>query len=253
MKSTLPCLAIGALLALLPAQAAVLVDFKMTADGQALNSSLSVSPTTTAANVTVSGLLNQAGQATTNSNNFNGGTDRVSIWTTALASNGDVSFANAVALGNYVTFSITADAGFNITLDSISFQVAAATSSATANRAFHLVSETSTGAFGASSTVLESDATPNAGGSIPLQASNPIDTVPMDYSVSLSSLAVINEGETRHFRFYIQADTASQGIAFDDIVLNGTVAANTIPEPASFALLAGLAGIGLAGLRRRRR
>src|SRR5690606_29683707 len=145
------------------------------------------------------------------------------------ASNGDVSFANAVALGNYVTFSITADAGFNITLDSISFQVAAATSNATANRAFHLVSETSTGAFGVSSTVLESDSTPNAGGSIPLQdAGNAINTVPKDYlPVSLSSLAVINEGETRHFRFYIQADTASQGIAFDDIVLNGTVAANT--------------------------
>src|SRR5690606_27732804 len=127
MKSTLPCLAIRALLALLPAQAAVLVDFKMTADGQGLASSLSVSPTTTTANVTVSGLLNQAGHATTYRNHCNGGTDRVSIWTTALGSNGDVSFANAVALGNYVTFSITADAGFNITLDSISFQVAAAT------------------------------------------------------------------------------------------------------------------------------
>ncbi|MFH1498500.1 MAG: PEP-CTERM sorting domain-containing protein [Verrucomicrobiota bacterium] len=244
-----------ALLALLAtsAQAAVLVDFKMTADGQGLASALSVAPTTSNTNITVSGLLNQAGQATTGSNNFNAGTDRVSIWTTALASSGNVTYANAFSTGNYVTFSVTANAGFSITLDSISFQVAAATSSATANRAFHLVSETSPGAFSALSTVLESDSTPNAGGAIPLQAANPIDTVPADYSVSLASLGVINEGETRHFRFYLQTDTASQGIAFDDIVLNGTVAASAIPEPSALALLAGVGGLGVAALRRRRR
>lgn len=234
------------------ASAAVLVDFKMTASGQALNSTLSVSPTTSDANVTVTGLLNQAGQATTNSNNFNGGTDRVSIWSTAAANNGSVTYANAFTTGNFVTFSVTANAGFDITLDSISFQVAAATSTATANRAFHLVSETSTGAFSTSSSVLASDTTPNAGGTIPLQNATAINTVPKDYSVSLAGLGVISEGTTRHFRFYLQTDTASQGIAFDDIVLNGTVTASAVPEPSAFALLAGVAGLGFAALRRRR-
>ncbi len=76
--------------------------------------------------------------------------------------------------------------------------------------------------------------------------------MPKDYSVSLAGLGVISEGTTRYFRFYLQTDTASQGIAFDDIVLNGTVTASAVPEPSTFALLAGVAGLGFAALRRRR-
>jgi hypothetical protein len=255
MKSKLPSLATGALIVLLASQASatVIVDFAMTANGQALNSTLNVSPTTSDSSVTLTGLVNQAGVATTSSNNYNGGSDRVSIWNTTAASSGNVTYANAFTTGNFVTFSVTANSGFNITLDSISFQVAAATSTTTANRAFHLVSETSTGAFSASSTVLASDTTANAGGTLPLQnALNANNTTPKDYSVSLSSLNVISEGTTRIFRFYIQTDTASQGIAFDDIVLNGTVSASAVPEPSSFALIAGASLLGLALCSRRR-
>lgn len=231
--------------------AAVLVDYKMTANGQGLNSTLSLSPTSSDANVTATGLLNQASAATTGSNNYNGGTDRVSIWNTTNANSGNTTFANAFSVGNFVTFSVTANSGFNVTLDSISFQAAAATSTATVNRAFHLVSETSAGAFSASSTVLLSDKTSNAGGTMPLQNATATNTVPKDYSVSLSSLAVVSEGTTRFFRFYIQADSAGQGIAFDDIVVNGTVSASAVPEPSSYALLAGGGLLGFTLFRRR--
>lgn len=255
MNTKLTLGAASALLALLasPASAAVLVDYKMTANGAGLNSTLSLSPTTSDANLVATGLVNQLGAATTASNNYNAGTDRVSIWNTASGT-ATVTYAAAFTGGNYFTFSVTANAGYEITLDSISFQAAAATSNAAANRSFYLVSETSAANFTSGSTVLLTDKTPNAGGTLPLQnATNAINTIPKDYSVSLASLGVIGEGETRFFRFYLQTDTASQGIAFDDIVVNGTVSAVAIPEPSAFAELAGLAGLGLAGLRRRRR
>lgn len=255
MKTQLTSVLLAGLsLAVSSASAVVLADYKMTANGQALNSALSLSPTTTAANVSATGLLNQLSAATTANNNYNAGTDRVSIWNTASGT-ATVSYAGAFSAGNYVTFSLTAAEGFQIALDSITFQVAAATSTATTKRSFYLVSETSAAAFSSSSTVLSSDSTPQAGAGglgLALQNSaNANNTIPSDYSVSLSSLGVIGSGETRIFRFYLQTETASQGIAFDDIVINGTVSAAAVPEPSAFAALAGVAMLGFATIRRR--
>lgn len=257
MNSKLTLGAAGALLALIAssASAAVIVDYKMTASGQALNSTLSLTPTSADANVVATGLVNQAGAATTGSNNYNTGTDRVSIWSTA-AGTATVSYAAAFTAGSYVTFSVTAPTGYEIDLDSISFQAAAATNTAAAKRSFYLVSELSTGTFTNSSTVLVSDSTPQAGAgglTLPLQSATATNTVPKDYSVSLASLDLISQGQTRIFRFYLQTETSSQSIAFDDIVLNGTVSAiSAVPEPSSFAALAGLGALGFVAVRRRR-
>lgn len=254
MNSKLTLGATGALLALIAssASAAVIVDYKMTASGQGLTSAVTPAPTSVAANVVATSLANQLGAGPGGSNNYNNGTDRVSFWATASGTS-TVTYAAAFSSGNYVAFSVTANAGYAITLDSISFQAAAATSTATANRSFYLVSATSPAGFTNASPVLVSDKTPNAGGTLPLQnATNAINTIPKDYSVSLASLGVINEGETRYFRFYLQTDTASQSLAFDDIVLTGTVA-SAIPEPASFAALAGIGVLGFVAARRRRR
>ena len=100
--------------------------------------------------------------------------------------------------------------------------------------------------------MLLTDRTAFGGGTMPLQNATAINTVPKDYSADLGSLGAIASGDTRHFRIYLQTPTSNQGIAFDDIVINGTVSATAVPEPSSFALLAGAAFLGFAALRRRR-
>lgn len=232
------------------APAAVLVDYKMTAFGAALNSTATGAAYASDANVTVTSLVNQSGVFTTGSDNYNGGTDRVSIWSTAAGS--ATSYANAFSAGSYLTFQITANAGYDITFSSITFQVAAATTGPS-DRAFYLVSETNPANFSASSIVLSTDRTAAGGGTIPYQSATTTNTVPQDYSVDLSSLGGLAAGETRYFRFYLQTPTSTQGIAFDDIVVNGTVTASAVPEPSATALLAGGALLGFAVLRRRTR
>jgi hypothetical protein len=247
-----PTRTLGASLALLAlaattASADVIVNFAMTADGAALNSALNVNPTTTISNVTATGLVNQLGNATTNSFTYNGGTDRVSSWA-LLNSSASTTFAGAVVNGDYITFSITPGAGYQLDLTSITFQVASGSSSTTSNRAFYLVSESQPANFTSSSTVLSTDRTAFGGGTIPLQAgAGAIDTVPKDYTVDLTSFTGITT--TQYFRFYLQAGV-SQALTFDDIVVNGTVSA--VPEPSTYASLAGLIALGLVASRRRK-
>lgn len=233
--------------------AAVIVDFKMTAAGAPLTDPVSAASTSSDANIVATSLANQVGAGPAGSNNYNAGTDRVSFWSTT-AGTSTVSYAGAFSTGNYVTFSVTAAAGYEVTFDSITFQAGAATQTATTKRSFYLVSETSAANFTAASTVLIGDSTPQAGAgglTLPVQAGTITNSVPNDYSVSLASFAKLNAGETRIFRFYLQTETASQSIAFDDIVLNGTVTASAVPEPSSFAALAGVAMLGCAVVRRR--
>lgn len=246
----------GALLALVlapVASAAVLVDYKMTAAGDPLTGAATTAPTSTAANVSATSIVNQAGGTFTafsgGSNNYNVGTDRVTIWGTATGS--ATSYANAFTAGSYITFSVTAAPGFNITLSSITFQASSGSSNATSDRAFYLVSASAPADFSATSTVLATDRTAFGGGTMPLQNATAINTVPKDYSADLTSLGAITSGNTQYFRFYLQTPGSNQGIAFDDIVVNGTVSA--VPEPSSYAALAGVAALGLVALRRRQR
>lgn len=257
MKLNLPLGATCALLAVLghSASAAVLVDYRMTAFGAASNAASTGAAYSSDANVTVNSLVNQAGVFPTGSENYNAGTDRVSYWTTVAGS--ATSYANAFSAGNtggttgsFLAFQITAKAGYEVDFSSITFQVAAGTTGPS-DRAFYLVSETNPANFTASSTVLATDRTLAGGGTIPYQPASAINTVPQSYTVDLTSLAGLAEGETRYFRFYLQTPGASQSLAFDDIVVNGTTSA--IPEPSSSAVLAGTALLVGALAQRRRR
>jgi len=251
MKTTLAPRIVPALLALVlasTASAAVIVDYAMTANGAALNSALYLGPTDTASHATATALANQDGNGTTGSFNYEGGTNRVSSWAITYDST-DTTFAGAVAAGNYITFSITPDAGYQFDLSSITFEVASGSSSTTSNRAFYLVTADDPSGFTGASTVLSTDRTPGGGGSIPVQAgTGGIDTVPQGYTADLSSLAGITT--TQYFRIYLQAGIA-QSLTFDNITVNGAVSA--IPEPAACAAFAGAVLLGLAALMRRRR
>lgn len=222
---------------------AVLASYAMTASGDPLTGALNVSPTTVATNVTATTLVNQAGGGPAGSFNYNGGTDRASSWSITVGSS-QTTFADAVGAGNYITFSITPAAGYELDLSSITFQVASGSSSSTSNRGFFLASEMLPGNFTSSSTVLSADRTPGGGGTIPVQAATVGNTIPKDYSANLSSLSAFTA--TRYFRFYLQGPI-SVSLTFDDIVVNGTVTA--VPEP-SAALLGSL---GVLFLLRRRR
>jgi len=244
-----PTLALALLsLAAGSASASVIVDYKMTAFGSALTATSTGAAYSSDTNVTITSLVNQSGVFTSGSDNYNSGTDRVSIWSTATGS--ATNYANAFTAGSFITFQITANAGYDVSFSSITFQVAAATAGPS-DRAFYLVSETNTANFSASSTVLSTDRTSAGGGLIPYQAATSTNTVPQDYTVDLSSLGGLAAGETRYFRFYLQTPNAVQGIAFDDIVVNGTVSVSAVPEPSTYALLAGCALLGFTLHKRR--
>lgn len=252
MKSKLTLGAVLALFALVStsASAAVIVDYAMTTVVSPSSGSLSLLPTVTDTNVTAPALVNQSGGTASGSNNYNGGTDRVSIWNTTN-SDTTTTYAGAFAGNNYVTFSITPSAGYQMDLTSITFQAAAATSTTTTNRAFYLVTASSLAGFTSSSTVLSTDRTSVGGGTMPFQAATATNTVPQDYTVDLTSFAGLTT--VQYFRFYLQTPTISQGLAFDDIIVNGTVSLTAVPEPSTYACLVGAVALGLVGVRRRRR
>ncbi|MFA6962190.1 MAG: hypothetical protein WC205_15655 [Opitutaceae bacterium] len=234
IKSTL-----GALLALLAlvatsASGSVIVDYAMTTTVSPSNGTLDINPTVTASNVTAPALVNQSGSTATGSFVYNGGTDTVSSWATTFSS-AATTYAGAFVANNYFTFSITPDAGYQLDLTSITFQVASGSSSTTSDRAFYLVTASSPSGFTSTSTVLSTDRTIGGGGTIAVQAATVTNTVPTDYTVDLSSFTGITS--TQYFRFYLQTPTISQSLTFDDIIVNGTVSA--VPEPSAYALLAG--------------
>lgn len=247
-----PTRTLGASLALLAfaattASADVIVNYAMTATVSPSNAVLNVNPTVTAANVTAPALVNQSGSTASGSFVYNGGTDTVSSWQTTFSS-AATTYAGAFVANNYFTFSITPDAGYQLNLTSITFQVASGSSSAS-DRAFYLVTASSPSGFTSGSTVLSTDRTTTGGGTIPLQAATATNTIPKDYTVDLTSFTGITT--TQYFRFYLQTPTVSQALTFDDIIVNGTVSA--VPEPSTYASLAGVMALGFVASRRMKR
>jgi hypothetical protein len=223
----------------------------MTATRANLAGALSAEPTAFDANVSATGLRLQSGSAPTGSFAYNGNTDRVISAPGAVG--GGTDFATAITNGNYLAFTLTPNAGYTMSLSSITFQAASGSTSLTSNRAFFLVSEATGGTFSASSAVLRTDRTPVGGGTMANQAATITNTIPTDYSVDLSGITrfqSISSSAIQTFRLYIQVPTTTQAVTFDDIIVNGTVTA--IPEPSTFAAFAGFATLGLAFYRRRR-
>jgi len=161
--------------------------------------------------------------------------------TWAFIGAGGSTAANAISSGDYFRLTLTPTAGNSITLGSLSFDVYAATAGQSARQVY-----------------LFSDKTGFAGGSELFTGSTvsgspliPYNTAAagQNYSIDLSGYsALANITDSVTFRFYTQTPTASQGMAFDNITINGTVAA--VPEPSSFAFAGLVAFVVLAASRR---
>lgn len=67
------------------------------------------------------------------------------------------------------------------------------------------------------------------------------------FTGNLTSVGLTN-GDVATIRFGMRDNVGATTYTFDNLVLNGTV----VPEPSSYALLVGLAGLGFAMVRRRR-
>lgn len=125
---------------------------------------------------------------------------------------------NLSANGNApVVFTVSADAGQTITLESLTFDL-----------------------HSGADTIVQFQAAGAAVGSSVTLTSNG------DFVVALNDPVVIASGQSKSFTFNLNSGSLNSSIMLDDITLNGTV----VPEPSSTALL-GLGGLALI-LRRRR-
>jgi hypothetical protein len=148
--------------------------------------------------------------------------------TWAFIGSGGSTAADAISSGDYFRLTLTPTAGNSITLSSLSFDVYAATAGPSA-RQVYLFSD-KTGFSGGSE--LFTGSTVSGSPLIP----NNTAVAGQNYSIGLSGYsALANVTDSVTFRFYTQTPTASQGIAFDNITINGTVA--PVPEPSSLAFL----------------
>ena len=143
---------------------------------------------------------------------------------------GSTTPAGAVTANKYFQFTVTPDAGYQFTLDSIAFDVTRGGGSTP--RGYLLRSS------------VDNFSTDLAGGD--LLTARPTYT---PVSVTLGSpFAELTSPVT--FRFYNYAPAAGNSIDYDNFVLNGTV--TLVPEPGMLAL-AGLAGVALLATSRKRR
>jgi hypothetical protein len=168
-------------------------------------------------------------------------TDFYTTW--AFIGAGGTTAANAVSSGDYFKLTLTPTAGNSLTITSLSFDIFAATAGPSA-RQVYLFSD-KTGIAGGSE--LFSGGTQSGSPLIPYNTAS----AGQNFSIDLSSYAALSDiTDSVTFRFYTQTPTASQGLAFDDITVNGT--ASVVPEPSSFAFF-GLGILGFLALNRYRR
>ena len=162
-------------------------------------------------------------------------TDFYTTW--AFIGAGGTTDANAISSGDYFKLTLAPTAGNSITLSSLSFDVFAATAGPSA-RQIYLFSD-KTGFAGGSE--LFSGGTQSGSPLIPYNTAS----AGQNFSIDLSgNAAFANITDSVTFRFYTQTPTASQGMAFDDITINGTVSA--VPEPSSFVFF----GLGILAFLR---
>lgn len=133
---------------------------------------------------------------------------------------------DALAKDTYVTFTITADSGYVLNLDTLSF---GAYPGGGTPRAFAVYS--SVGGFTEGNELLSVSYNATATGVNP-------------YSIDLSGLGGYENLSTVEFRYYVQAENTGRSINLSDITVTGT-----IPEPASISLLL-FGGVGALAFRR---
>jgi hypothetical protein len=141
------------------------------------------------------------------------------------------SAAGAVTAGKYFEFTLTPDAGYAVTLDSMTLDVTRG--GGATPRGFLLRGS-------------GDNFTANLAGQ-DLTTARPTYT-PITADLS-GGYAAVESPIT--FRLYVYAPAAGNSVDFDNIVVNGTVAA--VPEPGTVAMIAtGLFGLAAAGVRRRK-
>ncbi|MDR1280425.1 MAG: hypothetical protein LBK99_06350 [Opitutaceae bacterium] len=150
---------------------------------------------------------------------------------------GGTTAAEALGKETYFTFSITVQEGYTLHLSSFSLDIRP--SSTTGDRAFYVFSD-KTG-YTADKVLLTKST--NGGG---LVGSLTNFGTPLGSSVGLQS---ITGGETVTFRVYLQTGGTTQSFTVDNVKLTGTLSA--IPEPSTWALIAGLALLVVSAIVRR--
>lgn len=148
-----------------------------------------------------------------------------------------------------VSFNVSSQEGYTLDLTSLTYKFGGSNSgtsstSYTANSSLYYSLDN----FATAGTLV--DSTSNS--AITLAANNVIN---LGYSANmdLSSIAGLTSSETIAFRIVFTDTSVSGNVALrvDDIALTGAVV-STIPEPSTYAIVAGAFTLGLAGVRRRR-
>ncbi len=156
-------------------------------------------------------------------------------WSTA-------SSVNPATSTDYLDFSFTAANGYQLSLTSLTLKVAGSNTAPNTLAVYY-----SANGF-ASATLADTNKT--------ITATN--NATPNNFTYTLSSVT----GTSFEFRIYgfgatgVDGTSGSSGsgsLRFDDIIVNGSLTATAVPEPSTYAALAGLAALGAGWWRRRRR
>lgn len=149
---------------------------------------------------------------------------------------GDALVSGGAATGQYMQFTIAPTVGNTLSLDSLSFDIFAATGGPSDRQIYVFSSKTG---FAAGDVLFTGSTATGSANLIPYNAVS----VGQNFSIDLSSLADVTDSIS--FRIYFQTPNAAQGMPIDDITVIGTV----VPEPSGCAFL----GLSLLSLLRRRR
>lgn len=155
-------------------------------------------------------------------------------------SSGQASISNWVTsdsapdTSEYVSFTLQANDSYALDLTSLSFK----SSRSSTGPAYFSVALFIDGVLRETSESFESSSTSTTTSSMP------------EFLFNFDDTSDISATQLVEFRFYGWGGSSTAGtLRLDDITINGSV--NAVPEPASFALLGGLAVIAFAATRRR--